>query len=227
VVDMPGRKHPLLTGNIYHIYNKTIERRAVFVGEYCDKFIQTARYYRSSQSILRFSNFQKLPETLFSIYEKKVTDKRTFRVIVLAYCLMPTHYHMLIKQIQDKGISFFISQIQNSFTRFYNIKSSRTGPIFLEKFKSKLIVSEEQLKHTSRYIHLNPFSSGLIKKVPQILKYQYSSLAEYFNSSNKSLSNPNIILSFFANDKKRYKNFVLNNAEHQKMLEYCKYSNKW
>jgi len=75
---MPGRSHPLLTGNIYHVYNKTIEKKVIFIGEYCDKFIQTARYYRSSQSIIRFSNFQKLPSSLLGFYEKKVLDKRTF-----------------------------------------------------------------------------------------------------------------------------------------------------
>jgi len=224
---MPGRLHPLLTGSIYHVYNKTIEKKTIFTESYCDKFIQTARYYRSSQSILRFSNFQKLPPALLNFYEKKVLDSRTFRITILAYCLMPTHYHLLIKQNQNKGISFFMSLLQNSFTRFYNIKSLRTGPILLEKFKSKPITSEEQLKHISRYIHLNPFSSGLIKNVSEIKKYPYSSFSEYFKSSKNNLCDPTVILSFFGENKDKYIDFVLNNAEYQKTLEYCKYSNKW
>jgi len=88
---MPGRPHPLLTGNIYHIINKTIERKTIFVNEISDKFLQTARYYRSTSSISRFFTFQKLSPALFHFYEKKVFDRRTFRVSILAYCLMPTH----------------------------------------------------------------------------------------------------------------------------------------
>ncbi len=225
---MPGRLHPLLTGNIYHIYNKTIENKAVFVEKYCNKFIQTARYYRSSQSIFRFSNFQKLPSMLLNYYLKKVSDKKTFRVTILAYCLMPTHYHMLIRQNQDKGISFFVSQLQNSFTRFYNLKLLRTGPVMLEKFKSKPITSEEQLKHVSRYIHLNPYSGKLVKNINNIKNYPYSSFSEYFKSTEDNiLSDPSIILSLFNKNRKKYEEFVLNNAQHQKTLEHCKHSNKW
>jgi len=222
---MPGRPHPLLTGSIYHIYNKTIEKRKVFIKDIGSKFLQIARYYRSSASILRFSNFQKLSPELFSQYEKKVLDQRTFRVSILSYCLMPTHYHFLIKQKKDNGISFFISQLQNSFTKFYNIKFQRVGPIFLEKFKSKPITSEEQLKHVSRYIHLNPYSSGLIKQINQIKNYQYSSFHEYLKPTKNNLSDPNLILSLFDDNIKRYEEFVLNNAEYQKTLEYYKHLN--
>lgn len=140
---------------------------------------------------------------------------------------MPTHYHLLIKQNQHKGISFFMSQLQNSFTRFYNIKSLRTGPILLEKFKSKPIISEEQLKHISRYIHLNPFSGGLIKNISEIKNYPYSSFPEYLKLSENNFCDSTVVLSFFGGNKKEYKDFVLNNAEYQKTLEYCKYSNKW
>lgn len=224
---MPGRPHPLITGNIYHVYNKSIEKRVIFTEEYCHLFIKTARYYRSSRSIFRFSNFQKLSPNLLVPYEKKVLDKRSFRVTILAYCLMPTHYHLLIKQNQDRGISIFISQLQNSFTRFYNIKSLRTGPLFLDKFKSKPITSEEQLKHVSRYIHLNPYSNGLIEEVRETIAYPYSSFSEYLSLTESTLCDPNIVFSLFNENGEKYKDFVLNNAEYQKTLEYCKYSNKW
>jgi len=222
---MPGRPHPLITGNIYHVYNRSIEKRIVFTEKCCNLFIKTAQYYRSYQSTLRFSNFQKLSPSLLKSYEKRILDKRTFRVTILAYCLMPTHYHLLIKQNQDNGISFFISQLQNSFTRFYNIKLIRTGPIFLEKFKSKPITSEEQIKHVSRYIHLNPYSGGLIKSIEKIKSYSHSSFMQYLHPIKNNLCDPRIILSLFNENRERYKQFVLSNAEHQKTLEYCKYSN--
>jgi len=140
---------------------------------------------------------------------------------------MPTHYHLLLQQNQEGGISTFLSQLQNSFTRFYNIKTHRSGPIFLQKFKSKPILSEEMLKHVSRYIYLNPYSSGLIKTIDEIKNYSHSSFFEYIIEDAHTLCDIDYILSLFKRDRKRYEDFVLDNAEYQKTLEYCKYSNKW
>ena len=142
---MSGRNHIFLTNNIYHIYNKTIEQKRIFADqEICKKFLDILTYYRSSQSLLRYSNFQNLSSELKIQYEKRIFDRRTFRISILSYCLMPTHFHLLIKQKQENGISFFISQILNSFTRYRNIKNERVGPIFLHPFKSKYIQTEEE-----------------------------------------------------------------------------------
>lgn len=225
---MSGRNHFFLTNNIYHVYNKTIEQKRIFDDqEICKKFLDILTYYRSSQSLLRYSNFQNLSSELKIQYEKKIFDGRTYRISILSYCLMPTHFHLLIKQKQENGISFFISQILNSFTRYQNIKNERVGPIFLHPFKSKYIQTEEQLKHVSRYIHLNPFSSGIVKEKTELEYYSWSSFGHYLSQKNDSISEIKFILSLFNNDKTRYKKFVLDNAEHQKTLEYCKYSERW
>ena len=225
---MSGRNHIFLTNNIYHIYNKTIEQKRIFADqEICKKFLDILTYYRSSQSLLRYSNFQNLSSELKIQYEKRIFDRRTFRISILSYCLMPTHFHLLIKQKQENGISFFISQILNSFTRYRNIKNERVGPIFLHPFKSKYIQTEEQLKHVSRYIDLNPFSSGIVKEKTELEYYSWSSFGQYLSPKNDSISETEFILSLFNNDRTRYKKFVLDNAEHQKTLEYCKYSERW
>lgn len=225
---MPGRKHPFIVGSIYHVFNKTIEGRKIFnEDEKCQKFLEICRYYRSSQSIMRFSNFIRLSPDFIQLYEERISDKRTFRVSVLAYCFMPTHYHFLLRQNHEKGISIFISQVQNSFTRYSNIKHERIGPIFLHRFKSKPIQSEEQLKHVARYIHLNPYSSGVVQNHEDLQNFPWSSFHEYINSLSPKISEPNFILTLFNNNKERYKKFVLDNAYHQKMLENCKYLNRW
>ncbi|OGK14727.1 hypothetical protein A3C98_03410 [Candidatus Roizmanbacteria bacterium RIFCSPHIGHO2_02_FULL_37_15] len=225
---MSGRNHTLLTNSIYHIYNKTIEQKRVFDDpKICQKFLDILIYYRSSQSILRFSNFQNLTVDLKSYYQIKIFDRRTYRVSILSYCLMPTHFHLLIKQKQENGISFFISQTLNSFTRYHNIINKRLGPIFLHPFKSKYIQTEEQLKHVSRYIHLNPYSSEIVEKVINLEHYPWSSFGTYLYQKNDTVSETEIILSLFNNSRTRYKRFVLRNTEYQKTLEYCKYLNKW
>lgn len=139
---------------------------------------------------------------------------------------MPTHYHFILRQKQDSGISNSISLIQNSFTRFYNIKNSKNGPTFIHRFKSKPITSEEQFRHVSRYIHLNPYASGLITKVDDLEKYPWSSYKNFIYSLNKSLTETKDVLSLFNYDRERYKKFVINNADYQKTLELCKYAEK-
>lgn len=224
---MPGRLHHLITGQIYHIYNKTINDNSLFNNDfYCQKFIDDIWYYRSSASLIRLSNLDKISNEFKESYLKKINDPNFFRVSILTHTLMPTHYHFILKQNRDNGISNFISLIQNSFTRFYNIKNSSNGPVFLHRFKSKPIITEEQLKHTSRYIHLNPYSSGLIKSVKNLEKYPWSSYKEYINRLKNILPEPDYILFLFNNDRERYKKFVINNADYQKTLEICKYAEK-
>ena len=225
---MPGRKHKFIIDGIYHVYNKTIEKRKLFDNkDICSKFIEIIQYYRSANSILRFSKYQKLTSEFKQYYKNKILDLNSFRVEILAFCLMPTHYHLLLKQKQQKGISIVISQIQNSLTRYYNVKTEKNGPIFLHRFKSKPISNEKELKHTSRYIHLNPYSSGVIQDIEELEHYPWSSLHEYLADSSTSLAQPEYILSTFNNDKNRYRKFILENAEYQKTLEYCKYLKKW
>lgn len=225
---MPGRKHPLINTGIYHVYNKTIEGKKILINNnICQRLLDLIQYYRSSQSILRFSKFQKLTEVFKNSYERRIFDKRAFRISILSYCLMPTHYHFLLKQNIKNGISIFISQIQNSFTKYYNTKNKRIGPIFLHRFKSKPIQSEEQLKHVSRYIHLNPYSDGLVSNDNDLMHYPWSSFHDYVSETKEQICETEYFISLFNNKRERYKKFVLDNAEHQKMLEYCKHTNKW
>lgn len=225
---MSNRRHPFINNYIYHIFNKTIDGKRIFTNEkICDTFLEVIRYYRSNESYLRYSKYRELHKELKLNLMNKIENKNTFRISLLAFTLMPTHYHLILKQNQQNGISFFMSQIQNSLTRFYNLKEGRKGSIFLQTFKSKLIESEAQFKHTTRYVHLNIFSGGLIKELTDIVNYPFSSFNEYVCPAGKILSEPDYALSMFDNNRERYKKFVFDNAEQQKMLEFCKYAKKW
>ena len=225
---MPGRPQPLVNSYIYHVFNKAIEGKRIFSEvNICQIFLDVVRYYRSTESYLRYSKYRKLPAGSKQIFRDKISNKDSFRISLLAFSLMLTHYHFILRQNKSMGISFFMSQIQNSITRYYNLKNDRKGSIFLQTFKSKLIQSEGQLKHTSRYVHLNILSGGVVKNIEEMEKYPYSSFSEYISSSIDPLSESDHVLSLFENNRERYKKFVFDNAEHQKMLEYCKYSEKW
>lgn len=218
---MPGRNHPLVTGNYYHIYNKVLDGKRPFENpRILQKFKEICWYYRSSKSKVRYADFIRSTDRRKIEIESIINEETSFRVIVLAYCIMPTHFHFLIQQKFDGGISMYTSQIQNSFTRYFNSLKSRKGPLFIQHFQSRPIESEADIKHVSRYIHLNPYSSGYVSHVVGALTYKGSSFHEFSNDGAFSnIINKENILSFFKYDIERYRNFVIQNAEYQKALE--------
>jgi putative transposase len=150
----------------------------------------------------------------------KAQDKSL--VEILSFCLMPNHFHFILKQTEDEGISSFISKLTNSYTRYFNTKHKRNGHLFQGKFKAIRVETEEQLLHLSRYIHLNPLTSHLIKGVAGLKQYPHSSFPEYIEEAESGLCKKEYILETFANAT-AYKKFVLNQADYQKELEYIKH----
>ena len=224
---MPSRSDVLYNGGIYHVFDKTIENINIFAEDkIAYEFINTFLYYRSLKSNYRLSYFKKLDERSKSFKWDKIMAKKYFKVDILAFCLMPNHYHFLLKQLQENGIKTFMANIINSITRFYNILNNRKGPIFLTQFKSNEIKSIEQLVYVSRYIHTNPYAGSLVDK-DGIFTYHFSSINAYMKNQNKNNINIDMVLNFFNNNKKKYKNFILKNADEQKAKEYVKYAEKW
>lgn len=224
---MPPRLTQFVTGQIYHVFNRTIDKRAFFEDSaLADLMLDLLFYYRSSKTKLSYSRFKLLDKNRQSKILKQLSIKKYFKVDILSYCLMPTHFHLLLKQKVNGGISKYISDVLNALTRYYNTKYDRKGPIFLPRFKDKHIKSREQLIHTSRYQHLNPSSSGLIM-IEELENYPWSSYPSYIAETKNKLCDTDLILAEFGNDREAYKNFVLNHAEHQKTLEQIKRTLKW
>ena len=225
---MPSRKDIFRNGSIYHIFNKTIDRRLIFEDDrISDLFLKLLRYYRSTKSIIRYSHFNELKGEFRVNFEKQILIPEYFKIEILTFCLMPNHFHLLLKQKKEDGIIRFMSDTVNSVTRFFNILHERKGPVFLPQFRSRQIHTRELLIHVSRYQHLNPFSSGIVKNINDLLTYPLSSFNEYSNTKFTSLCNTDIILKEFNYGKTKYQEFVISNAEHQKMLESVKYIEKW
>jgi len=125
----------------------------------------------------------------FSYFLSYGTDKRS-RIIeklsqsgriveVLAFCLMPNHFHLLVKQLKDGGISRYLSLFQNSFAKYRNTKYQREGHLFGGQFKVVRIEDDDQFLHVHRYIHLNPYTSLVVRNFDELENYSYSSLPEY------------------------------------------------
>lgn len=221
IKSMPGRKIPLVTDYFYHAYNRGIDRRPTFTSniEY-QRALDALWFYQFQDPPVKLSRF-----LVMGMDQQKKLKKAIFDfpqiVQVLSYCFMPNHFHFLLKQTKDNGISKFLSQFQNSYTRFFNTKHERTGPLFNNQFKAVLIETEEQLVHVSRYIHLNPFTSAIVGNVKELSKYYWSSYLEYVDQRG-FVCDKEVVMAGFKNSR-AYQQFVIDNADYQKKLESIKH----
>lgn len=143
-------------------------------------------------------------------------------VEIIAYCLMPNHWHLLLKQLRDGGVTDFVQQLSLSYSHFFNTKQERKGPLFQGRFKAYRIETEQQLIHTCRYIHLNPFSSYVVKSYDLLLEYPFSSLGEYIGRNDNNYCQKEDILGLFKS-RDDYLRFVLDNADYQRSLDIIKH----
>lgn len=192
---------------IYHITNRGLEKGLTFVDEKdCQRFIETLEYYRSKNPPARFS-FRNRPSS------KKGKDE-TFLVEVIAFCLMPNRFRILIKQLMDGGATTFLSKVQNSYTKYFNGRHQRGGPIFRSGFKAVAVMGSEQLLQVCRYIHLNP----LIDRVVRDLKrFPYSSYLEFLGEK-EGFCHKEEVLSHF-NSIQDYEKFVLDQEDYEKSIK--------
>lgn len=218
---MPGRKTPIITNYIYHVFNKGIDGRPTFTDkrEYV-RAITTIQFYQFLNPPIKLSKFLELEKTRQDKIASKPDGQKLVRI--LAYCLMPNHFHFLVEQISEKGISKFLGQFQNSFTRYFNTKNNRLGSLFLDQFKAVRVETDEQLLHLSRYIHLNPYTSAVVENFLKLQQYPWSSLVSYTSSYNDGITNPETVLGFFKNPK-LYLKFLEDQKDYQKELHQIKH----
>ncbi len=172
-------------------------------------FISTFLYYQVDGPKPRFSFFRKQPTVLEN--SAKIVE-------VICYCLMPNHFHFLLRQKEENGITEFISKLSNSYTRYFNVKNKRVGPLFQGEFKSVYVESNEQLLHLSRYIHLNP----LIGYVTKYLKtYRWSSYPEYLGLAKGICSKDEVLGQF--KSVKDYEQFVMDQVDYARALDFTKH----
>lgn len=220
---MPIRKEPLITDQVYHVFNKTIAEQTPLADDYyCNLFHSMLRYYRSDANPGSFSKFYRQePEVKTSIM-RKISNPHTFKVEIYSFCLMPNHYHFLLKQIKNNGISALMGDLVNSFTRHYNLKEDGLGPIFLPRFRATTIRSDSQFIHTARYIELNPFTSGVVQKIEELADYKWSSLKQYVTGEGDLCQTEEILNRFLHNPPEEYQRFVFDRADYQKSLSKLK-----
>ncbi len=212
---MPQRPVILANGEIYHVFNRSIARTEIFSYKVnLRRAIAILDYYRFVQR-LRLSKFKTLTPQLKKDYLDFAQTSKPL-VEIYAFALMPNHYHFLLRQVQDRGITTFISNFQNSFAKAFNLKNNRNGALFQNAFKAKRIGDNEQFIHVSRYIHLNPVTAYLIE-FEDLANYEWTSFPVYASNKQITFINDEFLLGMFGL-KDKYIEFVSDQADYQRQL---------
>lgn len=179
------RKQALENDQIYHVMNKSIAGYKIFNTE-ADyrRMMRLIEYFSIAGSLPKFSYFLKRSEEVSQTFETYLDQcfPNPSRVVdIVAYCLMPTHVHFVLRQRKQSGIATFMSNVLNSYARYFNLRHKRKGPLWVGKFKNVMTESDDQLWHLSRYVHLNPTTAHLVDRAED---WSFSSYLEYITPSS-------------------------------------------
>ena len=202
---------PLVNGSFYHAFNRGVEKRTIFISsDNYYRFLQTVDFYRFYPTPRKLSTHLRFNKELPS-----PNPNQKELVKVLCFCLMPNHFHMLLQQTKENGISEFLRRVSDSYTRYFNTKYQRIGPLFQGKFKAKIIKKDEYLLQLSKYIHRNPVT--LPKwNTKDLNEYTFSSYPGYLNTKRDfQFFETGIILNYFSKNISQlsYQSFVEESAE--------------
>jgi len=202
---MSLRKTNLISGEYYHIYNRGNSKQKIFHDNE-DYF----RFMSLSYACNSINNFR--AGTLLK-GESPYNFKREKQIVSIgSFCIMPNHFHLLITQINDGGISKFMQKLTTAYVMYYNKKYKRTGGLFEGKFKSQYLDNDRYLKYIFSYIHLNPIKLiqkdwkevGIKNKKDTLMhlqNYKYSSYLDYLGIKRiqNTILNPETFPKYFPN----------------------------
>ncbi len=186
-----SRNFNLSIGEFYHLYNRGNDKREMFFDESDYLRFQVLLYVCNCTNKIHISNFENTSiEGLFS------ANRDETLVDIGAYCLMPNHFHLLVKEKVENGISLFMQKLCTGYTMYFNKKYHKTGSLLAGTFKAKHLNYDQYLKYQFAYIHLNPVSiidSGWKEKkltnrvaAKTFLKqFNYSSYKDYIGENRE------------------------------------------
>ncbi|MBU1091793.1 transposase [Patescibacteria group bacterium] len=200
---------------IYHIYNRGTEKRKIFM--------EDKDYFRFVHDLFEFNdknnisniNYYFDPETMTVEYRYLKNSKaerkpRKLLVEILMFTLMPNHFHLLLKQKAEDGVSKFMQKLGMGYAKYFNKKYERTGSLFQGKFKAVAIEEQAHFLHILHYIHTNPLANLnyqhrvlIVEQVKFLEDYRWSSFPDYTGKKNfPSVTQREFLLDFFGGEKK-------------------------
>ncbi|TSC56286.1 MAG: hypothetical protein Greene071421_259 [Parcubacteria group bacterium Greene0714_21] len=197
-------------GGYYHIYNRGVAKQNIFPTE---KDYRTFLYFLKEYLLPPEHQDLKNPKEIIPRRKPLNCNKQ---VHLLAYCLMPNHFHLLIKNLVERGMEKFMRALATSYSGYFNRTYQRVGPLFQGRYKAVLIERDEQFVYVSKYIHQNP--KELLAKDGPLCSYPYSSYPNYLGKRKQDWVDTNEIFAFFSQKfpQQEYKVFVEELEEYPK-----------
>ena len=231
--DMPIIRPDFIPGGVYHIYNRGAAKLKTFIDpqDYQD-FEDVLRYLivgfpvslsctpNGSLAKKKFKDSPHIPVSYSADPRSNGLFGKLLKLV--AYCLMPNHYHLLVQLDHPEGefkdangrmrsfqtISEFMRRLCITYCQKFNYKHDRQGVLFQGRYKIKIVPDDAYAVQVNRYIHINPVDAGLVK-APE--DWRWSDYHTYWSGKGDpkdQFTDPNLTLSFFGNDKLEYKKFV-------------------
>jgi len=184
-----ANREPFAVGEWYHCFSRGIEKRNTFGNDYdANRFLMLLYLANGTKAVSLFGLRKLNLEKVFGM------DRGEPLVDIGAYCLMPNHFHLLIKEKKEGGISAFMRKLGIAYTMYFNSKHERVGNLFVKPFRSRHIATDRYFQRVLQYIHCNPaelyeekWKAGVVKNERllelKLREYPYVSLAAHLEPS--------------------------------------------
>jgi putative transposase len=193
---------------IVHVLNRGVDKRKIFLDE--------QDHFRFIHDLFEFNDVSSVNTTFYTfkrnndVGRRKIERKpRKLLVDILAFCLMPNHYHLLLTPRVQNGIALFIKKLNGGYAKYFNTKHERNGALFQGKYKRVVVENEAHFIHLPYYIHLNPLDlitpewrdkriNNFAKTIKFLNSYRWSSHLDYTGQKNfPSVTQREFLLKFF------------------------------
>jgi REP element-mobilizing transposase RayT len=178
-------------GETYHVYNRGVEKRVIF---------ENSHDYQRFLLLLLLANDTQTVDVHNAIRDHSIPElialQRKPIVAIGAFSLMPNHFHMLIFELEEGGITNFMRKVATGYSMYFNVKNNRSGSLFQGRYKAKHIDTDVYLRYMYEYIHLNPvrsefdatYQTKAQKLIAQVEKNPFTSLSAYAGNETGRLS---------------------------------------
>ena len=196
------RRVELVTDEIYHVFNRGTDKRVIYN--------DAIDYLRFRLNMVAFNTSDPIG-SLWQHNYSKVDDIKVEAeplVEIIAYCLNPNHFHIILRQLVDSGISQYMKRIQGGYTAHFNSRNERTGTLYQGRFKAVHVAVDKQLQHLSVYVNLNSHVHQLGDPIPHVRSSWY----EYIGKVDNEMCKKGIILGGY-DSKEDYQKFALSTLQ--------------
>mgnify|MGYP001606249509 FL=1 len=212
-------RQDLIGGDVFHVLNRGVDQRDIFLDDKDHfRFIHNLFEFNNTEPVLNLGYFLKRGQSIdlrnqYIYKTTKLRQPRKLIVEILAFCLMPNHFHLLLRQIQDGGITMFMRKLGIGYANYFNTKYERKGTLFQSRYKAIPVLHDTHFIHLPYYIHFNPL--GLImqnwkegnitdceKAIKFLESYRWSSHLDYIGIKNfPSVTQREFLLDIFGGVK--------------------------